>query len=101
MNSINGIPGYLREAYAPSPLVPATEPERPKEGLHQSPERVPQVVDAAEAEQLAQRRTRVQRDNTEEELDTRTRRALQAYQVQAADPEKDYVSGLLGRDTYA
>ena len=54
MSSINGIPGYPHEAYAPAPLLPATEQERPKEGLHQSPERVPQVVDAAEVEQLAQ-----------------------------------------------
>lgn len=101
MNSVNGILGHLRDAYALAPLLPANEQQRPQNGLHQPPEKVPKVVDATEVEQLAQRRARVQRDNIQDGLDARTRRALQAYQEQTADPEQDYVSGLLGIDTFA
>lgn len=104
MNSVNGILGHLRDAYAFSPLLPSPEQQQQQQqqtGLHQPPERVPKVVDATKAEQLAQRRSRVQRDNNQEGLDTHARRALQAYQQQAGDSDKDYVSDLLGIDTYA
>lgn len=101
MNSINGISGLLRDAYASNALVPAVEQERSKAAALDKPqERVPQIQDAGEAEQLAQRRSRVQPDRIEEGLSSRGRQALQAYESMAEDQERDHVSSLVGIDTY-
>jgi hypothetical protein len=101
MNSINGISGLLRDVYAPNALVPATGQEQPKEALRPPPERVPQVRDSVEAEQLARRRSPVHRDGGDEGLSMKGRQARHAYASMAENQERDAVSTLLGIDTYA
>ena len=102
MNSSNGISGLLRDVYAPNALVPAAQQQeqQTRDVPRLPPERVPQIQDSAQAEQLAQRRSRVQRDGSDEGLSTKGRQARHAYESMAEDQERDAVSTLVGIDTY-
>lgn len=106
MSSINGIPDFLSGVYASqNQLLPSTGAgqETPPELQRHPPERVPQVHNADEAERLLNGRTRNQQQQRqeEEELPLQGRRALQAYQALTEGDQREYISGLLGIDTFA